>query len=323
MNKTNNIHLKRCLLIIPKHFYSFQKQFRLELEKRGYEVIIANDEYPENIWGLLLGKLKIPFVKTITYNRFKEDYLKVNYDLVLIFKGRGISNILIHELKTVSKRVIGYNWDSFRFNSTPLGWYNLVDKYATFDVKDAEDFNISLIELFTTIEDDYKVNDFKQYKFSAIFRNHSNRIKYLHRFMKRFHLTDNEIYIYIYEKNIFFKILNFINSPLLYIKYRNHIFSESMKYTDYLDIISKSHYTLDYAHPKQTGLTMRCFDSLNMKTRIVTNNKYIYQSPYFKNTNPVFYNTNTDKFIGEFMFDEKLMNTKRRTITDFFNDLLS
>ena len=57
---------KKCLLIIPKHFYSFQKQFSLNLEERGYEVVVVNDGYPEGILGRIIGKLEIPFGRYLT-----------------------------------------------------------------------------------------------------------------------------------------------------------------------------------------------------------------------------------------------------------------
>jgi len=314
---------KHCLLIIPKHFYSFQSQFKNNLENLNYSVTIANDEYPENLFGLLLGKLRIPFIKKITYHRLKSEFIdSKKYDLVLIFKGRGINRKTIKTLSEICPKVIGYNWDSFNFNCSPLKWYKDVTSYYTFDYKDSFNYNIPLVELFTaeTIENFQKE---VKYKFSAIFRNHSNRLKYLESVIRYFKIKQDDISIYIYEQNIFFMLLNFVRSPALYIKYRKKIHFKPLSYNKYLDALKYSCYTIDYAHPKQTGLTMRCFESLKTKTKIITNNGYIYNSLYFNDLNPIVYNLKSKQNIKtlDFSVDESSFKIQR-TIVDFLNEIL-
>ena len=317
---------RKCLLIIPKHFYSFQKQFKSELEDRGYIVTVANDEYPENVWGLLMGKLKVPLTKLITFNQIKNKFLKDQFfDQILIFKGRGLSAKLIDELKIHTTKIVGYNWDSFKFNSAPLAWYNKLTSYYTFDHKDSEEFNIPLVELFSSAKNITNAKKEIDQKYSAIFRNHSNRLKYLDKVVKYFGIKDNEIIIYIFEQNVFFAIINFLSSPILYLKYRKFIHSKFLDYSNYNTIIKNSAYTIDYAHPKQTGLTMRCFEALNAKTNIITNNSYISKSPFFRDLNPIVFDYENHSENGDLQSvnENKLISEwPKRTIVDFFNDIL-
>lgn len=314
---------KSCLLIIPKHFYSFKNQFKKNLENLNYTVTVANDEYPENIVGLLLGKLRMPFIKEITYHRLKSEFIDgKKYDLVLIFKGRGINLELVNKLKEICPKVIGYNWDSFSFNCSPLKWYNDVTNYYTFDYKDSVNYNIPLVELFATEPIGNFMKEVK-HKFSAIFRNHSNRLKYLECVIRHFEIKQDDILIYIYEQNIFFLLLNFVRSPALYVKYRKKIHFKPLSYNEYLDVLKYSCYTIDYAHPKQTGLTMRCFESLNTKTKIITNNAYINKCLCFTDLSPIVYNLKSvqNGKILDFSIDESVFKIKR-TIADFLNDIL-
>jgi hypothetical protein len=314
---------KRCLLIIPKHFYSFQKIIKSNLESLGYDVTVANDEYPENTLGLLIGKLRIPIRKKITEQRLRKDYLqRKHYDVALIFKGRGINLSTIRKLKEVCPRIIGYNWDSFTFNPSPLAWYRHVAKYCTFDYKDADTYQLPLVELFTT-ESPGDVKKEITYKFSAIFRNHSHRLRYLHRLIKQFEIQKKDIFIYIFEKNIFFTILNFFTSPVLYLKYLGTMHFTALENSRYIDILRRSCYTLDYAHPKQTGLTMRCFDALSTNTKIITNNEYITHSPYFLTSKPIVFKLESTQTKHEldFSIDESQFHS-RRTVIDFLRELL-
>jgi len=141
--------------------------------------------------------------------------------------------------------------------------------------------------------------------------------------IKHFAINPCDIYIYIYEQNVFFKIINFLNSPLLYLKYRKYIHNTSMNYEDYLNAISDSVYTLDYAHPKQTGLTMRCFDALNMRTKIITNNSFILSSPTFKTSEPIIFDMKKGEHIGSIAFDKALLMMPTRTISDFLDEILN
>ena len=321
-----------CLLIIPKHFYSFQKQFKAQLELRNYKVEIVNDEYPENIVGLLLGKLKIPILKKITFNHYRDRILinNIHYDLVLIFKGRGISIELINLLKLHSDKIVGYNWDSFAFNKSPINWYTKIDKYSTFDHKDSIEYKLPLIELFSSSENkEISTEKSVDFKFSAIFRNHSQRLKYLFEVMKYYDINNQDIFIYIFEKNIFFAVLNFLASPIQYIRFRKFISFKPLEYSKYSSAIRNSEYTIDYAHPKQTGLTMRCFEALNSKTKIITNNIYIKDSIFFNQANYNIFTLERSVIKRKESFEqldfENSIKTKwvSRTIIDFFNDLLA
>jgi hypothetical protein len=313
----------RCLLIIPKHFYSFQTIIQSNLESLGYNVTVANDEYPESTLGLLIGKLRIPVGKKITERRLRKDFIQgKHYDIALIFKGRGINLNTIRKLKEVCPRIIGYNWDSFAFNPSPLTWYRHVAKYCTFDYRDADTHQLPLVELFTT-ESPGKTRKEITYKFSAIFRNHSHRLRYLHRLIKQFEIQNQDIFIYIFEKNIFFAILNFLTSPVLYLKYLRAMHFTALENSRYIDVLRRSCYTLDYAHPKQTGLTMRCFDALSTNTKIITNNKYIIHSPYFLLSKPIVFDPGSihTKQELDFSIDVSQFHSCR-TVVDFLRELL-
>ncbi len=268
-----------CLLVIPRHFYSFETSIRDELERMGYTVVVANDEYPEGTFGKILGKLQIPYIFTATERVFEEKYLTgARYDMALIFKGRGMSAALIKKLRQAARLVVGYNWDSFWLNRSPLRWYRLADRYYTFDYHDSEVWGLPVVELFSathTLTDDKRC----EYEVSAIVRNHSDRLRYIDRVMMT--LQPKSSYIYIFELNAFTFVFNFIRRPRLYVKYRRQISFKPLPYTEYSRVMAASAFTIDYSHFTQTGITMRCFEAVNSKTKVITNNLYVTRSPHF------------------------------------------
>ncbi|CAN5126832.1 hypothetical protein BH09BAC6_BH09BAC6_34620 [soil metagenome] len=316
--------VKNCLLIIPKSFYSFHEYLEKTLNTLNYTVTIANEEYPENTIGKLMGKLHIPLLLTITEKVIKRDYLNgKQYDLVLIIKGRGMSKSLIDELKKASPVVIGYNFDSFNYHKAPLNWYKYLNKYCTFDYRDADKYNLPVVELFSSLSQHLGPKNI-EYDVSAIVRNHSDRLKYIDNVLKV--LNADRIFIFIYEQNLFTFCINFFKNPLLYLKYNKYISFKSLKYQDYIDVLQKSNFTIDFAHPKQSGITMRCFEALSTKTKIISNNSYLKRSQHFNDDNAIIYNETKDSSFLTEEFNRLFKTTAKghhRTIADFIYDLVA
>jgi hypothetical protein len=314
---------KTCLLIIDTKFYSFEKHVKEALIKLGYDVTVADHEYPNNTYGKILGKLQLPIIFSSTYKYITENFLdNRSYDIALIIKGRGMSPKLIERIKQSAKEVIGYNYDSFKYNPSPLNWYKYTDSYYTFDYRDGDNYKIPVVELFSSLPGDEKPKK-NSYEISALCRNHSYRLKYLHKVLSI--LKPNTYFIYIFEQNIFSFLVNFIKNPILYLKYWKFIHFKPLKYDYYNDIIRSSEATIDYAHHNQTGITIRCYESINMQTKIISNNIYIKRSKYFNETNALIYNITDSE--AEFVNNYKALknaafNARSRDISDFIKDLV-
>lgn len=285
INAIDPLARRRCLLILPRHFYSFEKYLCAGLEAKGYAVVVANDEYPQGLLGKVIGKLQVPTVRWSTRRTIERRYLGgQRYDLVLIFKGRGMSPRLIDRLREIGSRVVGYNWDSFRLNRAPLRWMRHADRYFTFDYRDAERWHLPVVELFSAAANS-GVKKAVKYDLSVIVRNHSARLAYLHEVLSA--LRPQRSYIHIFELNIFTFIYNALRHPWLYWRYRRSISFKPLPYAEYSRVMAASRFTIDYAHQTQTGVTMRCFEAANSRTKIITNNPYMTRSPNFASTDVI------------------------------------
>lgn len=315
---------KTCLLIIPKKFYFFEKNITDALNDKGYKVTVSNDEYPEGILGKIMGKLQLPFVFIKTYKIIYNRYLKdKSYDVALIFKGRGMSGKLIMAIEKSVKKIIAYNWDSFKYNPGPLKWYRSVSQYFTFDYDDAAKYNIPVVELFTSFTAALPKQKNIKYDLSYIVRNHSERLQYIDAILNI--LKPESVYIYIYEMNVFTFIENFIKNPRLYLKYRKYIHNKPLSYADYTKVINDSAFTVDYAHSDQTGITMRCYEAVKMNTKLITNNTHISKSKYFNPSNTIVYNLNQHADIllkGIAKCKTLPFSAKTRDINDFIGEIL-
>jgi hypothetical protein len=320
---TNNLK-KRCLLIVPRSFYSYSSYIQKQLSSLGYDVTTSNDEYPENVLGKIMGKLHIPILKLITEKVITKGFLNENkYDIILIVKGRGMSKGLIEKLNKISPKIVGYNFDSFEYNKAPLKWLKYITKYCTFDYRDAEKYNLSIVELFSSLPENQIPIIFK-YDVSAIVRNHSKRLKYIDTVFS--YLPVENKFIYIFEQNIFTFILNFLRNPVLYLKYKKLIYFKPLPYQHYTTILEASNFTVDFAHPNQSGITIRCFEALSAQTKIITNNPFVLRNKHFNDLNTIVFNNTSSPYLLKKQFDKikrHLPAKYKRTISDFVTDLIS
>ncbi len=315
----------KALLIFPKSFYSFADIILNALSVVGYDVVVANDEYPMNMFGKILGNLRIFWLLSAITERvlYREHISNQFYDLVLIVKGRGISNRLLAKLHQSAATIVAYNFDSFSYNPAPLRWYKNVDKYCTFDYVDSEKYSIPLVELFSSLPvPEMPKRTF--YDVSAILRNHSNRLKYLDAVLNV--LPSEKTYIYIFELNILTFAINFLRNPVLYMRYWSNIHFKPLPYQDYVAVLKNSEFTVDYAHPKQSGITTRCFEALSVQTKIITNNSFVQYNAFFDDCNTVIFDGKTGLNDAQKHFESlkgSIPPRHHRTVSDFLGDLLA
>jgi hypothetical protein len=284
--------MKRCLLVMPQDFYAFAKVIAEGLETLGYAVTPANDEYPANALGKLMGKCDLALIRWLTRRAINRRFLKgARWDLVVICKGRGIGPELAGDFKRHADRVIGYHFDALSYDPATARWVESVDRVTTFDPRDAETHGWPVVELFSSLPAPDPLPPLR-YKVSAIVRNHSDRIAYIDRVMTALGIEDS--FIFIYEKSRFGFFRKALLSPLLYWKWRSHISFTPLSYAVYVDALAASAFTLDYAHPKQTGVTIRCFEALATGVRIITNNPSTLMSAHFGADNAIVFGMDGD-----------------------------
>ena len=286
---TQDMTRKSCLLILPRSFYSFARIIETSLVELGYQTTVANEEYPENPLGKILAKLDLPIARSITRKVITERFLEGrHYDLVLIIKGRGIGPRLMADLRRHADRIVGYHFDALSYDRATERWAEGTDRVTTFDYRDAEAKSWPLVELFSAEkppEGDQPI----EVKFSAIMRNHSNRLRYLDQVVDALDIDPRDAFVFIFEQDIRSLAWNFLKQPRLYWRWRKNIHRTPLPYDDYRRVLATSDFTIDYAHPKQSGLTMRSFEALANGAKLITNNPNVRRSPHFGPGNAVVY----------------------------------
>jgi hypothetical protein len=270
---------------MPLAFYGFARTITEAIERRGYAVTAANEEYPATLLTRVLSKLDLPVVRDWTRREINRRFLSGRrWDLVLIIKGRGIGPELIADFKASGARVVGYHFDALSYDRGPRRWSPHADRVSTFDYRDATREGWPLVELFSTTPSPESPPPIRL-RISAIQRNHSDRLAYLDRVLTVTGMTD--AFVHIFESTPLNLLYNALRQPRLYWKWRKYISLKPLPYDRYAEVLATSDFTLDYAHPGQTGATMRSMEALALGVKLISNNPHMLASRHFNDRNVI------------------------------------
>ena len=314
---------RRCLLIAPLSFYSFHLTVAQGLARKGYVVDVLNEEFPANSFGKILGKLAIRLLRRFTLRglRARLDG-RDGYDLVLIIKGRGLGPQALEYLRTKARRIVAYNFDSFRFNPSPLDWYHLTHRFATFDILDARAYCTPLVHLFSAAETSPLIH--RKYDFSIIQRVHSNRLVFAELLLKALPASACR-FVFLYESSLLTCGLSLMRHPLMYARLWRYIAFKPLSYTQAMESLRQSRVTFDYAHPKQSGVTVRCFEAQSLGVAILTNNREAVDCGLFSSDAIAHLPAHADIATVAALLVRLMQCTpepRRRSIDEFLEDLL-
>jgi hypothetical protein len=315
---------RRCLLIAPLTFYSFHSSLAAALEQRGYAVELLNEEFPANTLGKILGKLALPILRVLTLAGIKKR-LEVcePYDLVLVIKGRGLGPAALTYLRTRARRIVGYNFDSFEYNPSARDWQPLTDRYATFDIVDAEQINLPLVHLFSAAQTPDLAAQ-RPYYLSIVQRVHSDRLAYAAKMLDALP-KGAQSFVFLYQSSKLLFLFGILRHPLLYRRMWAHISFTPLSYARAMQVLAASRVTFDYAHPRQSGITVRCFEAQNFGTAILTSNRHAVESGLFQPGSIAYLAPDATPEEIQRSLDAlaaQVPTPKSRTLDDFLDDLL-
>ena len=136
----------------------------------------------------------------------------------------------------------------------------------------------------------YKSN-LHSYDWSFVGAVHSDRLLILDKLLT----NSSNFFLYIYFPSIFHWLFCFLRYPMVLFRLRNFVSFRHLSSNKLASVYASSRSVIDINHPNQSGLTMRCVESL-VRQLLTSNanitNEYIYDvsqylflcrsSPYFR-----------------------------------------
>jgi len=275
---------KTFLLMMPD-YSDFPNLFVDNLKKTGFAPYLITDN-PSKFKYKGFEKIISFFQKTFYKNReykkrlveehkLREYQRKISefesLDYALVIRPDVFPISIIQELKRKTKKLIAYQWDGIEKFPEVKKYIHLFDSFFCFDSEDKAK-NIKPITnfYFDCIPPVYKDFNYQKPKLYFVGLYWKNREEKIDRFITELSKVEVELSITIqyYHKS------EIKNPKIKYIKDRI-TFLENLKNIEQSDVL------LDFVDPVHDGLSIRFFEGLYYKKKVITDNKTVKNYDFY------------------------------------------
>lgn len=279
--------MKKLLFISPT-FFDYYKDLKKTIEEiYRCEVKWYADRPSESFLDKVLLRINRRFLKMKNDKYFqiiKQDCLKNEYDVVFVIFGQFLNKGYIRQLKKIlpAAKFIYYTWDAANNYSVINDIADEFDVKYSFDPIDCEKYGFNYLPLFYCNE---PVDVQEIYDVVSIYTVKPGKLKN-YKVVKSVLPSGLNIYEHLYLQS---KLVYFFYK-LKYHKefkgYKRKDFKYKKLSRDEVNrLVCQSKVVIDCQMKKQNGLTMRTFETLNLKKKLITTNSLIKNSDLYDKNN--------------------------------------
>lgn len=278
------------ILFISAQFFGYQKEICMAMINAGAYV----DYFDERPANSAFVKAAIRINRNILFyyiNRYYDNIIQktknTKYDYIFFIKCESISARHVRILRKMhpQAKLILYHWDSYANNHNASNVAPYFDKIFSFDKEDCDRFNINFLPLFYV--PDYakiaRMNMPIKYDMLFIGTVHSDRFRIIKNIESIIESYGGNSYTWFYfpSKLLFYKM--WLQDESIRHAQSDKFHYSSIDRRELINIFASSRIVVDIQHPNQTGLTIRCIETLGAKKKLITTNcdimKYDFYNP--------------------------------------------
>lgn len=281
---------KTILLSAPK-FFGYEVEIAEELRRRGAKVdFLADRPFRSPMMHLLarFWRSLILFLTDRYYRKQLKTFGTSQYDYILVVNGQTLSHRFLGEVKAAhpSATFLFYLWDSLENRASALLLLPLFDRASCFEPDAAKRHGLRFRPLFYCPAFDRRRSGDKEeeskYEISFLGTAHTDRYAIVSRLDRQLPSNIPRFwFLYLQAKWVLFAY-RLLNSGFRGARQSDFSFS-SMDRATSSKIFWQSKAILDIEHPRQVGLTMRTFETLGARKKLVTTNagiaSYAFHDP--------------------------------------------
>ena len=241
--------------------------------------------------------------KLIEEHKLREYYKKISQldmlDYVLVIRPDAFPIPVIQELKKKTKKLIAYQWDGIEKFPEVKKYFHLFDTFFCFDSADEKN-NIKPITnfYFDCIPPVYKDYNAQKPEFYFVGLYWENREKKIDRFISEVSKMEVELSIFIQYNNK----SEIKNLKIKYIK-------ERISFLENLRNVEKADVLLDFVDPVHNGLSIRFFEAIYYKKKVITDNQTVKDYDFYHPDNIFVLDENFDQI-------DSFLNTPYRDLSE-------
>jgi len=273
------VNKPKLLFFAPNHFGIDKIIYQNLFSLNAYDITVLDDKQYryknifERIYNLFYKFFFKKNLKKIYKAKRDINILKYKtFDISIVIRPDLMSNIFLDYLNQISKKNIVIYWDSMGKIPDQLRTIEYFNYHYSFDSEDCDKYGFRLNSNFYI---NNKINPNSEYDV-FYFGSLDNRISDLQKIIEKLEPYNLKIKSIIYSKKKQTKIHNHIEFI-----YNEVNFKDCYKFSENTKVV------IDLVHGNQIGLSMRPFEALGLKRKLITTNTSIKNYDFY-NPNNIF-----------------------------------
>lgn len=271
----------KVLLICPK-FFSYQEQISAAISSLGLDLVCWNDRpLQSTLYKSMLRLFPKPVgdLSAGNFIRRARDIPPDSLAHVLVVKGEALSPQLLKALRSrfPSARFSLYLWDNVDNAHNGRRIAPLFDAVSTFDPNDSATMGWTYRPLFSLLPESRRSHQEVLYDWSFIGTIHSDRAKVLARIDAAIGPSRRGFVCGYFPSRLLYA-MQWLRSATVRDAPSGHFTLQPMPFFEMERVVQRSRATVDIEHPRQAGLTTRCFDAVLSGRKLITTNQFILET---------------------------------------------
>ena len=265
--------------------------FNESLQRMGAVVDYYSERPNQNTLTKVLIRINRKMISSMVaryHERILEETKDNKYDIIFFIRCEAFSRETLIKFRAYhpNAKMVVFFWDSFVYNKNSEKVYDLFDRAFAFEKGDAEKYGISFLPLF--YYDSYSDLPIRhEYKYKSLFIGtlHSDRYKIVTSIQEwlRDKGFKNFAWFYLPSKVLFYQM--YLTDRKIKIRDKQIVKYKTLSLEEMQKLYSDSEIIIDVQSPKQIGLTMRTFEALGARRKLITSNKDIVNYDFYNPSN--------------------------------------
>lgn len=276
------------VLFFSFQLFGYQYEIKTELERCGAKVDYFDERPANTFWVKALIRINRNLLARYInnyHNRILESTKGNLYDYIFFIKGEAVSKQILKRLREFHPQAqfIIYHWDSIANNPHAIQLLPFFDKIYSFDKVDCNNLGINFLPLFYLDEYVPINDDYSEIKYDLLFIGtvHSDRYRLVLDIVNQLTFLGYKSFVYFYfPSRVLYYKMKLLTKNLKGTSIHDFYF-KPLKKKEVLELYKKSRVIVDIQHPKQTGLTMRCVETLGAGRKLITTNSCIIDYDFY------------------------------------------
>lgn len=210
---------------------------------------------------------------SVTNKKLKKlEQKNLKFDFCFVIRGDLIPENVIRYARSISAKMFDYQLDGLSVSKKILDYDYLFDQIYVFDDKDVLDYPGYNLKSITNCFFEENTNVNKSIDFSYIGVNTENRFNIL-----------NNLYDILKDLDKNYVINFYLKQDEFHSKFSEKLImiNDSLNYKNCLEISNRTKVLIDLKRQEHNGLSLRFFEALNYKNKIITNNNSVLNYDFY------------------------------------------